>query len=76
MKLRRREARPSWAQVPGDRVLAAAVSTDATTWLLGTRAALHIVREDGVADTWPWETIQAADWDADERQLRVALIGS
>jgi hypothetical protein len=57
-------------------VLAAAATRDGLTWLLGTRTALVTVAEDGAADVWPWEEIQAADWGTDERQLRVSLIGT
>lgn len=74
---RRNTTRPDWAVAPdGARVLAAAPTRDAHTWLLGTRAALLALTQSGPAVTWPWEQIQAADWDADERSLRVSLIGS
>lgn len=77
MKLPRlaRTTRPAWATTPDRaRVLAAAPTRDGDTWLLGTRTALVAVTEAGTT-TWPWEQVQAADWDADERVLRVSLIG-
>lgn len=72
-----RVTRPDWAVAPGRaRVLAAAATTDGQTWLLGTRTDLVAVRPSEDAVVWPWEQVQAADWDADERQLRVSLIGT
>lgn len=74
MKLRR-SPRPAWANATS-RVLAAATTPEGTTWLLGTRSSLVTVTEAGVLGDWPWEQIQAADWDADEHRLRISLIGT
>lgn len=73
----RRRPRPDWAVAPdGARVLADAATGDGTTWLLGTRTELIAVTADGDPERWPWEQVQAADWDADERRLRVSRIGT
>jgi hypothetical protein len=69
------------ARVPGDvlaraglsrsdRVLAHAAAGDGT-WLLGTRAALVVLRPDAPVETVPWERVETADWDRDEERLRV-----
>jgi hypothetical protein len=57
----------------GDAVLAAAVADDGT-WLLGSRDALVIVKEDGVLRL-PWECVETVDWDRDESRLRVTEVG-
>lgn len=72
--LRRRDDRPAWATAP-ERVLAAAATRDGARWLLGTRSALVVATEGESPTVWPWEKVQSADWDADERRLRVSLIG-
>jgi hypothetical protein len=59
------------ARLPrGERLLAAARATDGT-WLLGTRAALVLVRPQGQAQRLPWEEVAGADWNRDEDRLRV-----
>jgi hypothetical protein len=56
--------------VPG-KVLAWARAADGTV-LAGTRDALHLVRvADEDLESLPWEQVQRADWDADERTLTV-----
>ena len=61
--------RPRIAVAPGEKVLA---WTSATTGevLAGTREALYL---DGTRVAW--EDVEAADWDRDTEQLRVAEVG-
>jgi hypothetical protein len=56
----------------GDKVLAAAASTDGT-WLLGTRDALLVV-EPAETMRIPWERVETADWDRERDRLRVAEV--
>jgi hypothetical protein len=65
----------SRASLPrGEKVLAHAVSTDGT-WLLGTRARLVLLLPDQVAEL-PWEQIEDAAWNMDERHLRITGVGT
>lgn len=60
----------------GERVLAHA-STEAGAAVAGTREALYV--PVGAAGEWarlPWEAVESADWDADERTLRVLGVGT
>jgi hypothetical protein len=54
----------------GERLLAAARAADGT-WLIGTRAALVLVRPQGQAQRLAWEEVAHADWDRDQDRLRV-----
>jgi hypothetical protein len=59
------------ARLPrGERLLAAARATDGT-WLIGTRAALVLVRPQGQAQRLAWEEVAHADWDREQDRLRV-----
>jgi hypothetical protein len=67
--VRRPVRRPAIAVAAGERVLA---WTQATTGelLAGTREALYL---DGTR--LAWEDVEAADWDRDTEQFRVAEVG-
>jgi len=56
----------------GEKVLASAASVD-DTWLLGTRVRLVIVGSSVTA--LPWERVEDAGWDQDERTLRITGVG-
>jgi hypothetical protein len=64
----------------GEKVLAGTPTTD-STWLLGTRDALHVVPAGGsgvaeqAATRLPWESIERADWDREEERLVVSEVG-
>ena len=76
MKLFRSADRPEWAQLLGDKVLAAAEVVGGERWLLGTRRALGVVSAGAEPETHPWDLIHASDWDAEENTLRLSLIGT
>ena len=65
-----RRGRPAIEVAAGEKVLA---WTEATTGevLAGTREALYL---DGTR--LAWEDVEAADWDRDTEQLRVAEVGT
>lgn len=69
--MRRRPALPSLAR--GERLLASATTPDGVE-VGGTRDALHL--PDRAPPRLPWEEIATADWDSDERQLRVVEVGT
>jgi hypothetical protein len=64
----------------GEKALASARAVDGT-WLLGSRAALHIVPPTspsvGPVETTviPWECVETADWDREGERLRVSEVG-
>jgi hypothetical protein len=62
------------ALAPGEKVLAG-VPAGEDTWLLGTRAALHLVPAQAAATRIPWEHVERADWDRDEERLLVLEVG-
>lgn len=69
-------SRPAWVRDPdGERVLAAAPLLDADAWLIGTRRRLCMVALESAAQTWPWEEILTAEWDAETGVLRVRGMG-
>lgn len=76
LRLPHRAARPGWAVVPGERVLAAARVAGEERWLLGTRRRLALVSAAEPMLTWTWDQIQAMDWKAEEHTLRWSPIGS
>ena len=62
--------RPAIDVAPGERVLAWTRSTTGEV-LAGTREALYL---DGTR--LAWEDVEAADWDRDTEEFRVAEVGS
>lgn len=58
---------------PREQVLAQARAEDGT-WLLGTRRALTVVPDGGVAEVVPWEQVQRADWAQDSAVLTVRRV--
>ena len=68
--MRRAERRPSFEVAAGERVLAWTRSTTDEV-LAGTREALYL---DGTR--LAWEDVEAADWDRDTEEFRVAEVGS
>ena len=69
--MRGRPRPPSLAR--GERLLAWATTPDGAS-LGGSRDALHL--PDREPARLPWEEIATAEWDADERLLRVVEVGS
>ncbi len=55
---------------PGERALASAEAADGTV-VAGSRDALHLGDH-----RIPWETVEKADWDADESTLTVTEVGT
>jgi hypothetical protein len=51
----------------------ASAEAESGEWLVGTRDALHVVR-DGSAEVVRWERVQRADWDRETATLRVEEI--
>ena len=62
---------PSLAR--GERLLAWAETTDGAV-VGGSRDALHL--PDRETSRLPWEEISTAEWDTDERELRVVEVGT
>jgi len=69
--VRRRPTLPSLAR--GERLLALATTPEGAE-VGGSRDALHL--PDREPARLPWEEIATADWDSDERQLRVVEVGT
>ena len=69
--MRGRPSLPSLAH--GERLLAWAATPEGAT-VGGSRDALHL--PDPEPARLPWEEIATAEWDADERRLRVVEVGS
>ncbi len=61
------------AVVPGEKVLAAAQTSDGT-WLLATRERLYAVDDGAELLRLRWEEVQRADWDRDSTTLRVEAV--
>lgn len=70
---RRRAPLPIWARPTGERALASAETNDGR-WLVGTPVALWVMSPQD-SQRWPWEEIQSSQWDDDEQQLVVRLVG-
>lgn len=71
---RRRVPRPDLAVWPGERMLAWAEAEEGP--LVGTREALYLAAGDSDGPTRvAWEQVQAADWDPETSELRVAEVG-
>ena len=65
-----RRARPPIEVAAGERLLAW-VPVGNSDWVGGTRDALYVP-----GARVPWEQVQAADWDRDERRLVVTEVGT
>lgn len=61
---------PTVEVAPGERVLATCSTTDGQV-LAGTRDALYLAGE-----RIAWEQVEAADWNRDDEQFRVSLVGA
>jgi hypothetical protein len=57
----------------GEKALAFAQAAD-SSWLLGTRRSLVLVRPDDVVQL-PWEEVEDAAWNKDDGQLRITGVG-
>ena len=55
---------------PGEKVLAGVVAGDGTV-LVGTRDALYVGDR-----RIPWETVERADWESEDRTLTITEVGS
>lgn len=70
MRWAARRPRPDVDVASGERVLAWARTTDGAS-VAGTRDALYLTGVDRI----PWETVEAAEWDAETSVLRVSEVG-
>lgn len=71
----RRTPRPDVTVLPGERVLASAVTADGTV-VAGTRDAFYLVVPEEEPWRLPWQEVEAADWDRDSDTFRLCEVGS